>query len=371
MISSILISGEKPLVQQAWILAQRYDAVVANPPYMGSKGMNAELKKFAKKNYPNSKSDLFAIFMEHGFSLLNEAGFNAQINMQSWMFLSSYEKLREWLLDSKTFVMMAHLGARAFSQISGEVVQTTAWVLSKKHIEYYQPVFFRLIEGNEEEKQQALLNQKKRFDGTQQDDFKKIPGSPIAYWVSDRWFDLFRSSKNLGEISDVSEGIKTGNNDKFLRQWHEVNYSHIGDIKKLNVKWVYHHKGGEFRRWSGNQEFVILWENEGNEIKLSPNSGLQGINNFYRNSAIWSDITSGGYSARIKCKNHLFDSASPSGSLIEETDFGILLGYLNSKIVDYLTPILNPTLHFKVGNYRALPFKRVGIDIEEPDYLRI
>ncbi|EAM6265611.1 BREX-1 system adenine-specific DNA-methyltransferase PglX, partial [Salmonella enterica subsp. enterica serovar Typhimurium] len=136
-----------PYIQQAWILAQRYDAVVANPPYMGGKGMNSELKEFAKNNFPDSKADLFAMFMQNAFSLLKENGFNAQVNMQSWMFLSSYEALRNWLLDNKTFITMAHLGARAFGQISGEVVQTTAWVIKNQHSERYQPVFFRLIDG--------------------------------------------------------------------------------------------------------------------------------------------------------------------------------------------------------------------------------
>ena len=141
-----------PYIQQAWILAQRYDAVVANPPYMGTGGMNSDLKIFAKTYYPDSKSDLFAMFMQRAFSLLKENGFNAQINMQSWMFLSSYETLRYWLLNNKTFTTMAHLGARAFGQISGEVVQTTAWVIKNSYIVNNQPVFFRLIEGSEEQK---------------------------------------------------------------------------------------------------------------------------------------------------------------------------------------------------------------------------
>lgn len=144
-------------VHQALVLSIRYDAVIANPPYMGSKGMNAGLKDFAKKNYPNSKSDLFAIFMERAFKLLSQYGFNAQINMQSWMFLSSYEQLRSNLLEDHTFITMAHLGARAFSQISGEVVQTTAWIIRNQNINKYQPTFYRLIDGNEEEKKKHCL----------------------------------------------------------------------------------------------------------------------------------------------------------------------------------------------------------------------
>ncbi|HFY9747541.1 TPA: BREX-1 system adenine-specific DNA-methyltransferase PglX, partial [Klebsiella pneumoniae] len=167
-----------PYIQQAWILAQRYDAVVANPPYMGGKGMNGELKEFAKNNFPDSKADLFSMFMQHAFSLLNENGFNAQVNMQSWMFLSSYEALRGWLLDNKTFITMSHLGSRAFGQISGEVVQTTSWVIRNNPIEFYRPVFFRLINGNEEQKKKALILRNNYFNDTLQSDFKKISGMP-------------------------------------------------------------------------------------------------------------------------------------------------------------------------------------------------
>ncbi|HCD6448938.1 TPA: BREX-1 system adenine-specific DNA-methyltransferase PglX, partial [Klebsiella pneumoniae] len=152
-----------PYIQQAWILAQRYDAVVANPPYMGGKGMNSELKEFAKNNFPDSKADLFAMFMQHAFSLLKENGFNAQVNMQSWMFLSSFEELREWLIENKTFVNMIHLGSRAFAEISGEIVQTTAWVMNNYEINKYQPIFFRLIEGNEFQKNKTLKKRESNY----------------------------------------------------------------------------------------------------------------------------------------------------------------------------------------------------------------
>ncbi|EDK7404398.1 SAM-dependent methyltransferase, partial [Salmonella enterica subsp. enterica serovar Typhimurium] len=211
-----------PYIQQAWILAQRYDAVVANPPYMGGKGMNSELKEFAKNNFPDSKADLFAMFMQNAFSLLKENGFNAQVNMQSWMFLSSYEALRNWLLDNKTFITMAHLGARAFGQISGEVVQTTAWVIKNQHSERYQPVFFRLIDSREEVKKSDLLLRKNIFDKFTQHDFKNIPGMPIAYWIDLPSLLSFRHHKKLGEKIALKAGMSTGDNIKFQRYWYEV-----------------------------------------------------------------------------------------------------------------------------------------------------
>ena len=175
-----------PLVQQAEMLVAQYDAVVANPPYMGSKGMNALLKKFSKDRFPDTKSDLFACFIERGFTLAKDAGYNAMVTMQSWMFLSSFEKMRERLLREKTIVTMAHLGARAFGSISGEVVQTTVFVLQNHMAGSYKPAFFRLLGGGEAEKRTALAGGEKRFDTTAQDEFKKIPGSPVAYWVSER-----------------------------------------------------------------------------------------------------------------------------------------------------------------------------------------
>ncbi|EFJ3146630.1 TPA: BREX-1 system adenine-specific DNA-methyltransferase PglX, partial [Salmonella enterica] len=240
-------------VHQALVLSIRYDAVIANPPYMGSKGMNAGLKDFAKKNYPNSKSDLFAIFMERAFKLLSQYGFNAQINMQSWMFLSSYEQLRSNLLEDHTFITMAHLGARAFSQISGEVVQTTAWIIRNQNINKYQPTFYRLIDGNEEEKKKALLNRENELAETAQDDFKKIPGGPIAYWFSNSFRDLFVSNKSISDFSKGSTGLQTSNSDRFLRYWWEVAIE--------SEKWFKFAKGGEYRKWYGNVEHVVNWQN--------------------------------------------------------------------------------------------------------------
>ena len=197
------------LVRQAEMLATQYDAVVANPPYMGSKGMNALVKKFAKDHFPDAKSDLFACFIKRGFTLAKDAGHNAMVTMQSWMFLSSFEKMREWMLREKTIKTMAHLGARAFGSISGEVVQTTACVLQNRSPQSYKPVFFRLLDGGEAEKSTALANGEKRFDTTAQDEFKKIPGSPVAYWVSERVREVFEEGTLLGKLVAVRLGMTT------------------------------------------------------------------------------------------------------------------------------------------------------------------
>ena len=203
-----------PLVQQAEMLSAKYDAVVANPPYMGSKGMNALVKKFAKDHFPDAKNDLFACFIERGYTLAKDAGHNAMVTMQSWMFLSSFEKMRERMLREKTIKTMAHLGARAFGSISGEVVQTTACVLQNRSPQGYKPVFFRLLDGGEAEKQAALANGEKRFDTTAQDEFKKIPGSPVAYWVSERMRDVFVKPP-LSNFVETRIGLITGDNERY------------------------------------------------------------------------------------------------------------------------------------------------------------
>jgi len=365
-------------IQQAEILAWKYDVVVANPPYMGGKGMNADLKKFAKAYYPDAKSDLFAVFMVRGFSLLKENGFNAQVNMQSWMFLSSYEKCREWLLESKTFITMAHLGARAFSQISGEVVQTTAWVLGKQHIEHYQPVFFRLIEGYEEEKRQALLKQENRFDSTQQDDFKKIPSSPIAYWVSDKVRDIFANSPALGEVADARQGLATADNDRFLRYWHEVAIKQIGfgmanreQAQQSGLKWFPYNKGGQFRKWYGNQEYVVNWQNDGEEIrhfvddKGKQRSRPQNTEYYFKSSVSWSDVTSSSISFRFFPIGFIYDVKGQSAFINDESMRNKILSYCNNNFILFTSKILNPSLSFQVGNFNQLPFSKKQSIIDE------
>jgi len=297
-----------PYVQQAWVLAQRYDAVVANPPYMGSGGMNASLKDFAKKHFPNSKSDLFAVFMERAFSLLNDNGHNAQVNMQSWMFLSSYEKLREWLLNTKTFITMAHLGSRAFSQISGEVVQTTAWVLGKHHAQHYQPVFFRLVDGNEEEKQKALLAKNNRLDKTQQNEFKKIPGTPIAYWASKSVYDAYEKNEMLvGELAKAEGKNVTTNNERFIRLHWEVSNLRISH----DAKWFPIAMGGEYRKWSGNIIHVCNWSNEAlNYYRSAPAGRLIREEFWYKPGLTWGKIGTGKPSFRILNCNEMYQETA-------------------------------------------------------------
>ena len=364
-----------PFVQQAWILAQRYDAVVANPPYMGSKGMNAELKAFAAKSYPNSKSDMFAIFMEHAFNLLNENGCNAQVNMQSWMFLSSYEMLREWLLESKTFVTMAHLGARAFGQISGDVVQTTAWVICKQHIANYQPAFFRLVDGNEEVKQHALLERENQFDRTRQDDFNKIPGSPIAYWALEPIFNAFLKFRPLQEYASPRKGLATCNDDLWLRAWHEVDITtssiYTEDDQK-KCRWFPISKGGESRKWYGNNYLFLNWESNGKDLKKfivdrygggSYTKEIRSEEYYFQDCITWSDIsTESGFAARLAAPKSII-STKGCGIYSKSAPLSVLSGFLNSNVASLFLEFASPTVSTNPGDLASLPL----VDLDRHD----
>ena len=353
------------ILNQADFLTTKYHIVVANPPYMGSKGMNARLSAWAKKNYPNSKSDLFAMFIERGLELVIKCGYSAMITMQSWMFLSSYEKLRTKILNERTILSMTHLGARAFDSIGGEVVQSTAFILESSHHLEYQGQYLRLIDGNSEtEKAQALKKAIKNpncgcFYRASASDFKKIPGCAIAYWVSDRVRDSFIQGILIRDMADVSEGIKTGNNEKFLRFWYEVSgekrYNN-DPTKEVNKKWFLYHKGGDSRRWYGNIEFVIDWENDGYRIKNSSNSGLQGKKNYFNSGITWSKISSTYFGVRYLPENILFDSGSPSVFVKDPSLLKPLLGFLSSKVTTLILGATNPTLNFQVGNISSLPY---------------
>ena len=354
------------ILRMTEFLSPQYHVVVANPPYAGSSGLNADIQRFAKKFYPVSKSDLFAMFMERTLRMSIRCGMLAMINMHSWMFLSSYAKLRGELLSQITFLSMAHLGPRGFDTIGGEVVSTTAFVIWNKYNPRHHGDFLRLVQGKCEQEKRMIAKKaisncgsKDRFLASAAD-FQAIPGKPITYWIGYSWVAAFLSSALLGDRTTASEGVKTGKNERFLRLWFEVGGDQIGPLSYRSPKWVFHLKGGEFRRWHGNCEFVILWEYNGRVIKNQPNSGIQGEPAFLRDAAIWSDVTSGGYAARLKPNGYIFDSSSPCGFLDSNTEQSDLLAFLNSKVAGSSAPMLNPTLHFKVGNFRSLPYRQVS-----------
>lgn len=355
------------LVAQAEVLAQQFDAVVANPPYMGGKGMNAELKAWAKKTFPASKVDLFAMFIERGFGWCKPAGFNSMVTMQSWMFLSSFEGMRMRLLEDRSISTMAHLGARAFSEISGEVVQTTAFVLQPRHITEFRPVFFRLVDGNESAKAEALRTDQSRFDATAQDDFKKIPGSPVAYWVDQATLSAFQTGTPLYDFGTPRAGMITGNNADFVRLWHEVPLDSFGlgfkdrdSASASGKKWFPYQKGGQYRKWYGNYEYVVDWEKDGNRLRTTKDSKgkvpAHAFNEKYifKPNVNWSAITSSEFSCRVTFGGCLFD-ASGSAAFPKAQYVSMLAAFLNSSTAKSLLYAINPTLNFQAWNIGNLP----------------
>ena len=340
-----------PLVQQAKILAKKYDAVIANPPYMGAKGMNTALKDFAKKKFPDSKSDLFAMFIERGFNWCKDNGFNSMVTMQSWMFLSSYEAMREKLLQYRTIQTMAHLGARAFPEISGEVVQTTAFVMQGKHLDGFKPVFFRLVDTAQDSKEIELKAGLNRFDSTVQDDFKKIPGSPVAYWVNDK----LRESFKYAPFSDVAlpiQGIITGNTEKFIKHWSEVSLSDIRISNNFVGHWVPYAKGGELRKWYGNNNYLVNWKNNGDDLVRSRSTNSE----FYFKKCItWTMITSADFTARFCPEGFLWDVSGSIAFCKNEDNTLAVLAFLCSNLSQIFLNTINPTLNTNIENIEVLP----------------
>ncbi|MBC1753783.1 BREX-1 system adenine-specific DNA-methyltransferase PglX [Listeria seeligeri] len=343
----------KSLIKQYSLLSQEYEVVVTNPPYMGSKGMNEQLLQYVRVNYPDSKMDLFSIFMEVMTNLSKKNYYIGAINQHSWMFLSSFEKLRKKLLANQSIENMLHLGTRTFEEIGGEVVQNTAYILRNVAINNYKGTYVRLVDvKNAEAKKERFLTGNDRYIA-EQNSMQKIPGNPIAYWVSETLLDIFQN-QNVADFGKASEGIKTGNNKRFLRRWHEIstkNFSVTGQTEFS--KWFPHHKGGEFRKWYGNNIWVINWNLDGKEIKMSSNSGVQGEKIRSNINIGWSKITTKGLSLRKLPANSFFDSGSPS--FYSKNNLNYFLAFFNSKVAKQILEITNPSINFQVGDIEKLP----------------
>ena len=362
-----------PLIRVAQVLAQQYDVVVTNPPYMGSSNMDARLSDFVKKHYPDSKSDLFAVFIERCGQMTGKNRYQAMITQHAWMFLSSFEKLRAKLLLKDT-VNMAHLGPRAFEEIGGEVVQTTSFVLRNSHIADYKGTYCRLIEPTTQQgKEEMFLSGENRYTALQSN-FSKIPGSPVAYWVSNGLLEAFDSGKSLDEIALARNGMKTGENGRFVRLWWEVAIADLNLYAKdwksaiaSKAKWFPYNKGGEYRKWYGNNDCIVNWENQGNEIFNHAKADKRNVQDYplelkFIPSVSWSLVTSGQPAFRYKVYN-LSDIAGMS-FFTKEPSLSLLLGFCNSKIALEILRILAPTINFQAGDIGRLPVVEYGDQAE-------
>lgn len=365
-----------PYIQVMLALTDQYTCVIANPPYMGAGNMNSTLSEYVKTYYAEGKADLFSVFMMMGMERLQANGKMAQINMQSWMFLSSFEKLRNSFLQDYSIDNMLHLGARTFDELSGEVVQNTAFVLTNAEAdEKTQSMYYRLVDGKDcADKERLFLSHiYENEDGNHiyypnvaQNNFEKIPGCPIGYWFKKAFLGLFDSIM-IGDICEGKNGITTSDNDYFLRMWQEVSFEQIRFDKTLGTledcdKWIPYNKAGGKRRWYGNLDFVINWLNKGQEIKEfrdEKGKKLASVRNesyYFKEQVSWSDIKSNGTSFRYYPAGMIFDASANSAYSEKTLDMYPILAIANSKIMDMFAEFYNPGIHFKIGNFYNVPY---------------
>ncbi len=385
LVAGQIVNVLYPLIEQAWMLVQKYDVVVTNPPYMGGSGMNARLSDYVKKVYPDSKSDLFAVFIERCAQMDKRGGYQAMITQHAWMFLSSFEKLRAKLQLIDT-VNMAHLGARGFDEIGGEVVQTTSFVMRSSHTKGYKGTYCRLIDGDSEKAKADMFVSGENRYVIEQSDFSKISGEPIAYWASETLRSILASETKLKNLGRVTLGMRTGDNTRFLRLWHEVsidkfcyNADSAESAQSSGAKWFPYNKGGEFRKWYGNTESVVNWENDGYEIKentrrtypqLGDNLGwkITSEDKYFTRGIAWSRISSTNFGVRICESNLIFDTNAPMFFPGKDDWLDYIAGCLCTKISSKILSILNPTLTFQVVDVGNLPIildKHHKFDVEE------
>ena len=338
------------------MLSDKYHTVVTNPPYAGTSNLSPKLNAYIKENYPDSKSDLFAVFIERCSEMTVENGYQAMITQHSWMFLSSFEKLRKKMMQSE-IINMAHLGARAFEEIGGEVVQVTAFVRCIEHIKGYRGTYCRLIEPTSQQgKEKMFLDGENRYI-TVQDNFKKIPGSPVAYWVSKNTVEIYKN-KVIGDYVDCKSGIMTGS-DSYICLWFEPVLNNIkfdcNSAKDMGeYRWFPLNSGGEFRKWYGNNSKVVNLWHDGFDIRNNvKNYRLRDSSYYFRRGITWGRITSSQIAFRDVIEGSLFGDAGPVGFI--EKGRRYVLGFLGSKVVNILLKVTNPTLNFQVRDIMNLP----------------
>lgn len=357
-----------PIVEQAKLLAKQYDAVIANPPYMGSKFYVPTLKKYIEKNYKDAKGDLYTCFMVRNSSLSKAGALIGMITIPNWMFLSSYEDLREWLFEKTNLQTMSHNGRGVFGSDFG----SCAFIFQKAPLLNYKGAYKRLFE------KQGSVSSNEELDNTFKlskcfyasvSDFRKIPGGPIAYWVSNTLRKAFTEAKCLKDIGEPRLGMATGNNDVYLRLWYEISFHRMGiscDSREsallTKCKWFPYNKGGQFRRWYGNNEFVVNWENDGELIRntLHPSGDRIWAHNFnldyiFKPSLTFTATSSSYFGIRYSTKGFLFDNKGSSYFTSEEKIFPVL-AFLASKPATVILKSINPTIEFQPGNISILPF---------------
>ncbi len=370
--TEIVFQKIKTFIPVLLILAKKYNSVVANPPYMGSRNMNGELKDYVFSNYPNSKNDLLTVFIEKTYDLTSLKGRFGLITLHGWMFTSTFEKLRENLVHNNDIESLIHVGRGLFGSDSGSVTFTMKKEIHRGGTRLYKKLFIKEVNVDSiSVKEKRFLDKLFGAYYFDQKNFDKIPGYGIAYWLGSSCLKMFENAK-AGEKITVKQGLATTDNDKFLRLWHEVETNKIGFSLDRNVaiesdyKWFPYNKGGDFRKWYGNQNYVLDWSNDGSEIKynvitkypyLKGNTSfvLKESNPYFKESVSWTDLswTVGG---RFYPKGFLFDVSGHSTFYDNEDDLLGTLAYINTNFLDMIAKVVNSTFHFQIGDFKKVPY---------------
>lgn len=367
LFDPLLREHAEDVFAQTRYLARKYAAVVANPPYMGAKNMSGELKQFVQDHYEDGKADLFAAFILRNRQFIQHGAMLGMITMQSWMFLSSFEALRRKLLDSSSIETMAHLGAGAFDSIGGEVVSTTAFTL--KNNSSSNGTYIRLVDVSGDDNQSkacvdAIKGDTDYLFEVNQHEFAQIPGSPIVYWLSKPMLEAFARGDKLEKIAKPRQGLATADNNRFIREWWEVSQSKSkltsdnATDRKTSVcdKWFPYNKGGEYRKWYGNQDYVINWENDGQELyDFRPKSVIRNPQFYFQSSVSWPNVSSGTPSFRYYPEGFIFSHVGDCLFPKDELDRDKLIAICNASVTGQLLAAMAPTLHFEVGQVAKLP----------------
>lgn len=354
-----------------YLLAQRYHVVVTNPPYMAVSNASGKVQEYVKKNFPDSKADLFAVFIERCGQLVEKNGLQAMITQYVWMYKTLYCDFRATMLN-RQIVNMIHLGSGAFDEISGEVVNTTAFVLGLSRFSNYRSTFMRLTDYVDESGKNAALLEKKNTFLSRQDRFRLVNENIYAYWISENVFDILINAPTLDSVAFPRKGLTTGDNDRFVRLWYEVHLKRIGLHGQTATRWYPMTKGGNYRRWYGNNDYIVNWENDGFEIRnfKDTNGKLrsrpQNIQFYFHEAISWNDTGSGNLAFRYQ-SNEFIPNASGPCVYTGKVSIYYLIGLFNSKISQTFMQILAPALKFEVGQVARYPIivSKENIDIVE------
>lgn len=371
---NVILEKMPALIKQARIMSQKYDVVVTNPPYMGNKGINSRLKNYITEKFENVKSDLFAVFIVRNFSYTKQYGHLGYMTPFVWMFISSYEKLREIIIKSKSITSLVQLEYSGFEEATVPICTFTirnTYIPAKG--EYIRLSDFRGAELQPIKTLEAAQNRNVPYRySVSPHNFEKIPGMPIAYWVSEKIIDCFRKGKPLGEIAEPKFGMSTADNNRFVRIWYEVEADKISfPSKKFNKeslyikKWFPYNNGGNFRRWYGNNEDVVNWENNGNEIKNYNRAVIRNSQYYFKSGLTWTSISSSKLSVRYFEEGYLFSSAGFC-LFVDKEYINFINGLMNSKVAMHLLEVLSPTLNFNVGDIAKVP---IFIQLFENQYV--